>query len=1649
MGAKEITFGVAWETSEPNLDLDSLVVIFDKWGNHVETIDGLSRTSSRCGSINHHGDDVTGGGDGDAETIGVNLTTIEKRTEVLVLVINIMRGNFKKVESIRSRIICEVPDNDAHFGTGKQIQPEDEMLVFEQTCVAPDENSKNTAIMLRLRRIRGGHNRWVAQKMGNLCFCSNNQDLVTQIQETLLDLFPKLKIRGKDMGLRSVTDVMNRLDVRAIHKLEQIFAAGGADSDDGLNLIEFCECMIQHLDLLSGKEDKIHIVSLLTEMFNQVDVDGDGTMEWEEFTAFVIQNGLMATQGGDEGNIQGESNDLQFVRDKFEDRVTHGKEICVLEYFSGLKHLIVCSEKSDHVKMFDKSCNYVRPLQLPEDPRRETKIVVLDTEYCHEENVLAVSASDFSITLWDMRRGRLGKNVPKILRTLKAPTSQISMVWSHKHRTLFTAGVNLEIIAWNVKTQEILGKLTAHKDMIMHVICIDELDMIVSAGLDDIVYLYGINEMKKFGACIGHKKGVRRVCWGHNMLFSCGFEYNVRVWEIDLNEAGERYAEGKQIMTLKGHVVMLLDVQIVPGEAPLVVTCDVNGTFKLWDVGTFALFSGEGIELQTFTAGSSVKSPIRSFFISPQCESGPIPGSEDNPEPLKPMCTLIAATNQLLRFSMVSIQSKSVVTPKLVLYNSSTMKFFSVSGPDVHLWDAGHGGKVHSFWNIFENKKFITSLTFDGNLRKFIAGSEDGHVVVFNSVSGEQMKAGMPHKSNVTNVIYCKGCRCIVSASTDGKLCILNEDVEEQLEVLRCVKHAHSRGIYSTEYCEPLALISTGSSDGTLRIWDFVDLKMQCELIGHSAQICAATFVPPYNSIFSVDCSGVLFGWLIPFTKRIAGDPGIVTPTIMYTLTNSPENSVFTSFTWNEFPVGNGGREPSPEPDRDEKPRRLIGSLADDKGYITEFDFNAVIDSMNKKKQVENLPCDHPNYNPHLKFNVYSFKASKATKSKRKKFTITPAMKTVLLNPTRRFQAHSDAIQHITHVLHPPMLVTCSFDDNIRLFSEAVGDDDDPLGEMTLKPATDEDGEAEWLVPLEGTNLSHKHREEAIKLMNRAEKEEQMLNLKLEKERLKQTQRLEDRERYDREGSLKEIVYSNKDLGKTIKHLRNQMELFDSGNDPKNQKLGRLQAMLDQVKEGEEADMNMTWGEFFEDIQHQKGVAKAFSHSSIFQGSLNGSFGGEEIARLEMIRKRGMYKIYEYFPPVEEDSKSKTMMPSIGDNSSNSAAVGYLNFRKELKNRGGLSKSTSEKQLDMALNMAKPSKFLLDKLGPKKSKEKKRWRRVKSQQKTTPFFTLSMESTSIDDVYQGKDAGIGTSFFITGGESFISDNSTDNLPAIENDLNKMYIKNRKSTTLGRKFKGGRYGNSIEEIMKSASKILEESDERVVTQSKKKKRRKLHEVVEKRRGVNENQRKPRKKSISRRQSTSTKSKGQWRIRHYQKQEVMEVINSFKKLDDDLTGEIEISEFLKLPQFEGMDKATVDHLFRTIDKDGGGSVTQAELLRVMFPKANDADLKLMEELAHVEQFASVKQTKNVLSRQQRDDIEKIFDMYDTDNSNSVSLVELLDALGQKLQGILSAQEISDIFDTADMDGNRDLDRDEFVQLYQDYFLMPVEEAEESLM
>ena len=65
--------------------------------------------------------------------------------------------------------------------------------------------------------------------------------------------------------------------------------------------------------------------------------------------------------------------------------------------------------------------------------------------------------------------------------------------------------------------------------------------------------------------------------------------------------------------------------------------------------------------------------------------------------------------------------------------------------------------------------------------------------------------------------------------------------------------------------------------------------------------------------------------------------------------------------------------------------------------------------------------------------------------------------------------------------------------------------------------------------------------------------------------------------------------------------------------------------------------------------------------------------------------------------------------------------------------------------------------------------------------------------------------------------------------------------------------------------------------------------------------------------------------------------------------------------------------------------------------------------------------------------------------TSTSTNARFTELLAALGESLRNIMTSAEIAAIFAKFDIDGNADLELDEFIKLYEDYFLDSVEAAE----
>lgn len=71
---KEVRVGLGWDT---NCDIDSSIILMDNDNNHLETIFYGNKQSSNH-SVLHHGDNLTGIGSGDDETIEVHLDKLQE-----------------------------------------------------------------------------------------------------------------------------------------------------------------------------------------------------------------------------------------------------------------------------------------------------------------------------------------------------------------------------------------------------------------------------------------------------------------------------------------------------------------------------------------------------------------------------------------------------------------------------------------------------------------------------------------------------------------------------------------------------------------------------------------------------------------------------------------------------------------------------------------------------------------------------------------------------------------------------------------------------------------------------------------------------------------------------------------------------------------------------------------------------------------------------------------------------------------------------------------------------------------------------------------------------------------------------------------------------------------------------------------------------------------------------------------------------------------------------------------------------------------------------------------------------------------------------------------------------------------------------------
>lgn len=108
---RRVHLGLGWDAAKgmfgrsKDIDLDASCMVFDSAGNLVDQV-WFRQLTSKDGAIRHTGDNRTGRGDGDDESIIVDLEQLNSAATTLVFVVNSFTGqDFSKIENASVRLV--------------------------------------------------------------------------------------------------------------------------------------------------------------------------------------------------------------------------------------------------------------------------------------------------------------------------------------------------------------------------------------------------------------------------------------------------------------------------------------------------------------------------------------------------------------------------------------------------------------------------------------------------------------------------------------------------------------------------------------------------------------------------------------------------------------------------------------------------------------------------------------------------------------------------------------------------------------------------------------------------------------------------------------------------------------------------------------------------------------------------------------------------------------------------------------------------------------------------------------------------------------------------------------------------------------------------------------------------------------------------------------------------------------------------------------------------------------------------------------------------------------------------------------------------------------------------------------------------------
>ncbi|CAK4509412.1 unnamed protein product [Aphanomyces euteiches] len=478
-------------------------------------------------------------------------------------------------------------------------------------------------------------------------------------------------------------------------------------------------------------------------------------------------------------------------------------------------------------------------------------------------------------------------------------------------------------------------------------------------------------------------------------LFTISMDNFILVWTILAK--GSKKCTATCTNILDKHRDIVQDLLLVNDET--LVSCGMDALILVWDPNTLECKSTR----QAHKAGIRILAKHSStVFISAGFEMDML-GWDVSGLSLAPIFKLCGHNAPVVAIHVAQGYDQAV----------------SLDEDEIQIWDAIDGRLIQSFRDV--SRTDITQVEFDALERKVIVGNQGGELLVYNAANGSLVKSFDRHLSQVSCLHYCREDESLLTASWDKSLRVYDDRPPNTL--LRCISDAHDSDIKCLAYSHSLSLVATGSSDGHIKMWDYIFFLLDQEHPCASEVNCLA-FLEPYPILIS----GHENGAVLMFTVRPHSNPGQLVCSFSI---SSPVYVMQTFFD------ESGGAELVEGVAQGQ--HLLI--LGDQIGHVRSYDLTKVLHSGGIETVAENLlPTHSETYNPRrriLREGKHANRTTDRPRSRSSSVDYAPSPAMVDVDLVAEWTAHTIAIRSMCVVDEPKCIFTCSHDKSTKVWSFA------------------------------------------------------------------------------------------------------------------------------------------------------------------------------------------------------------------------------------------------------------------------------------------------------------------------------------------------------------------------------------------------------------------------------------------------------------------------------------------------------------------------------------------------------------------------------------------------------------------------------------